>query len=510
MSTIKRDAHTKSITKYLLERVHNIDEAIYLYLSHRQEIVNSNLSPQQETNASYSTQQQTDIDRISQYIRFISHDEPLKRTTQNYESRLKIAMFTPLPPLKNGIADYTRDILMELRRFFHIDIFIDDGYTPNDSDIIQNFTIKNHKEFQPVSMDYDLIIYQIGTNPNHAYMIDYIIGYPGLIYLHDYSIAYLYLVLPSALKDRLAEAYPSTDEEFLFSNPLNKCVLDKALGIVVHNNYSRDGLRNQSCLVPIKQINLYAKITPKMQNKAELKKEINLELDELIISSFGFAAKSKHIDRILEVFSELVRKYPNIKLRYIIVGKLIEGADFSVHELLEKYRIEKYVTITGYVDMDTFYKYLQTTDICVNLRGVYQGESSASLARIMACGKPCIVSDIGSFAELPSDVCVKITSDNVKLETELLQQLENLITNEKLRESIGSNAHKYAEENLNIVKIAEEMRDFFVYITNNNSNTRRRLVGNLASFLCNNFYYDVGTAFDYAVNFLDTELLNHE
>jgi hypothetical protein len=48
-------------------------------------------------------------------------------------------------------------------------------------------------------------------------------------------------------------------------------------------------------------------------------------------------------------------------------------------------------------------------DLCVNLRHPTAGETSASLLRVLAVGRPAIVSDYAQFAELPDDAVVKVS-----------------------------------------------------------------------------------------------------
>ena len=52
--------------------------------------------------------------------------------------------------------------------------------------------------------------------------------------------------------------------------------------------------------------------------------------------------------------------------------------------------------------------YVQISDIVVQLRYPTAGETSAITLKIMGFGKPVIVSNVGSFSELPEDAVIKI------------------------------------------------------------------------------------------------------
>ena len=63
--------------------------------------------------------------------------------------RLRIAFFSPLPPAKSGIADYSAALLEPLKRLADVTVFTD----------------------QPKAIDatrYDAFLYQIGNNAFHA------------------------------------------------------------------------------------------------------------------------------------------------------------------------------------------------------------------------------------------------------------------------------------------------------------------------------------------------------
>ncbi|RKJ22011.1 hypothetical protein D7X33_44910, partial [Butyricicoccus sp. 1XD8-22] len=57
----------------------------------------------------------------------------------------RIAFFTPLPPIKSGISDYSVELLNKLVNHFSIDVYIDKGYTPN-AYLDKNINIYKHNK----------------------------------------------------------------------------------------------------------------------------------------------------------------------------------------------------------------------------------------------------------------------------------------------------------------------------------------------------------------------------
>jgi glycosyltransferase involved in cell wall biosynthesis len=74
------------------------------------------------------------------------------------------------------------------------------------------------------------------------------------------------------------------------------------------------------------------------------------------------------------------------------------------------------VDLTGYVDMVRFALYLKAVDVVVNLRYPTAGEASGTFTRALAEGRATIVSNLGSFAEYPDQVCLKVEVDGDQAE----------------------------------------------------------------------------------------------
>lgn len=97
---------------------------------------------------------------------------------------------------------------------------------------------------------------------------------------------------------------------------------------------------------------------------------------------------------------------------------------------------------TGYLDEENLDDYVAMADVVVNLRFPTVGESSGSLARALAAGACVIVSDTGSYAEIPSAAVIHLPpdADGVALRA----VLGGLIDSPQLRATIGSAAIHYA------------------------------------------------------------------
>lgn len=389
------------------------------------------------------------------------------------EERKKIAFFTPLNPIQSGISDYSEGLIDELCKHCDIDVFIDDGYRATKK-FADNVNIYNYHVFETKRYQYADVVYQMGNSTFHIYMLPYIKNYPGTVEIHDMNMHHcLYYVYAMAQNwdaykaylgcevddiDRLVallQADFSLAEYAITEITANRFVADYAKRIIVHSDYGRLELLNKNIEYQVKKINLYADFEAN-PDRAGLRQKYQISENEIVIASFGHATVPKRISQSIAALKELVELFPNIK--YYIVGKV---HSFEIVDSIREYGMEDHVAVTGFVDAKTFDDYINIADICLNLRYPYHGETSASFMRLLAAGKPTIVTDIGAFSEVPDHCCVKIECDKECEVTEIVNSVKRLLENPTFAEDIGRNARDFALKNLDIKKIVKE---YYMYI----------------------------------------------
>ena len=394
----------------------------------------------------------------------------------------KIAVFTPLNPLQSGISDYSEDLINSMSKRCAIDIFIDDKYTPT-IQFPENVRILNHKKFENMRQEYDVYLYQMGNSIFHTYMLDYIKKFGGTVVLHDYNLHFLLYHI--SLKhfeldfkkylEYFEEDYKDSDEakEYLSSlktggsGPrieefqLNGTVTNYADRIIVHSDYAKRKLLDNNIDLKVAKIESYAKPLD-CSNAAQIREAFKIHQDDIIVAVFGHLSRNKRIDKVVNAFGEVLKEKKDAKL--IFVGKPDPWAQQYFKDLFngpEAQYLKKSITTTGYTKMEQFLDYMRIADICINLRFPHNGETSASASRILAAGKPLIVSNVGTFMEIPDECCIKIDVDGLE-ERNLKNSIIELIDNPEKGEELRRMAMQYAAENLNIEKISEQYMKFFI------------------------------------------------
>ena len=85
---------------------------------------------------------------------------------------MRVAFFSPLPPHKSGIADYSAALLAELEKLATVETFTG----------------------APTSFDpsyYDIALYQLGNNPYHTFVYEAALQYPGVVVMHEANLHHL-------------------------------------------------------------------------------------------------------------------------------------------------------------------------------------------------------------------------------------------------------------------------------------------------------------------------------
>jgi glycosyltransferase involved in cell wall biosynthesis len=399
-----------------------------------------------------------------------SYSLPMNINQNTDTPRYKIALFTPLNPIKSGISDYSEELIPFLKKYMDIDIFIDGSYLPSSQLIKQICSIFPAKKFEDLSDSYDMIVYQVGNSEFHTYMIDFMNKFPGVMIQHDLILhglvytdcinknifnkeKYLDYVFENFGYSKYLEISNKISQgQFLdffdYSQNFAKKIIDGNYLTLVHNHYSKDFLLKQISFSEVQKINFgHPLVYSSIEEKYQAKKEI--EPNKKNISIFGRITKSKRPDIVLKAFSNLVHIKNICDTHLFLVGELLEDCEKEVVKIIKDEKIENFVTITGFVDKNRFNYYYGNTDVCVNLRYPSSGETSASIIKSFAYGIPTITSNYAQYKEYPDNCCWKLDIDAYEIET-LTEYLYELISNNDLRRTMEQNALTFSNETMSM------------------------------------------------------------
>ena len=391
--------------------------------------------------------------------------------------KLKLALFTPLPNIRSGIADYTAELLPFLAKYAEIDIFIDDTYEVEDDYIKANFNIYSYKKFEGMKQRYDTLLYQFGNSEFHEYMYDIALKNAGIIVLHDFFLSGLvdYMAHKHNKLDFFIEtlnySHPNIPQKYFHDGtnykldivrtintlPMNKQIVESAKAIIVHSDYAKSLFSHyyKNSTFNIHKIPQLIK-TPSQKSidtKEEHKKLLGFDTDTIIISAFGHITDTKQYDFILDAF-HTANICNNTKIKLLFVGDFLsQSYREKITARIQEYNFTEQLLITGYTDDARYRSYLLATDICLNLRINSRGETSRALLMNMAYAKPTIVNDYATFSELPDIATAKVKLNS---QEDFLLKLHQLIEDKEYRATMAKEAYNYISSQHRIDKISRE------------------------------------------------------
>ncbi|MCP4423779.1 MAG: glycosyltransferase [Chloroflexi bacterium] len=331
--------------------------------------------------------------------------------------RIRIAYFSPLPPAKSGIADYSDELLPYLAEHTDITLFTDNPHQV-DAVIAKQFPIYPIDSYPEKRWQYDIPLYQMGNSAHHEALYQMFLRYPGLVVLHDYSLYHFISHRTVGADDfagymrelgyelgrpgieRARQDKMGIQTESLNEVPFNRRLLDLSLGFIVHSRYVQD-------LILARKGETAVTVIPQhMATSAAKSRRHQLSWPDkaIIFASVGQVTAAKQIEFALRAFKKIRQTIPNAY--YLIIGE--ETGDVNLSNAINSLNLSDSVQHIGYVaDKQEFAEWIYTVDIILNLRYPTVGETSATALRALAAGRPLILFDHGWYSELPDSVCIK-------------------------------------------------------------------------------------------------------
>lgn len=375
---------------------------------------------------------------------------------------MRLAYFSPFPPARSGIADYSAELVPFLAEHLELELFVDEGARVDES-LSARFPVRGDRAFPALweAGRYDAVLYHVGNNPDfHARTWKMLQRIPGIVVLHEAMLHHLVRGMTLSKGDlegyveEMRYAYGRTGEALarrslgtgipldVWSYPLFERVVDASLGLIVHNDCTGDRVRASRPGTRIVKIPHHLSLreldaVAGGSSPAEARAALGLPPDAFVVASFGFITPAKRLDVALRAFARLRREVPNAV--YLLVGEVSPHYDFAAVLTDE---LAPGVTVVGRTELDRFLLYMLATDVTINLRYPSAGETSGTLIRLLGMGKPVIVSHTGAFSEIPDDCCAKIDLDETEGDL-LAAVLRRLATDEPLRRRMGENARRH-------------------------------------------------------------------
>ncbi len=332
---------------------------------------------------------------------------------------MQLDLVSPLPPVRSGIADYTMDLLPHLAARADVRLV----RLPE-----QPVAPAIEERWQPVPPEATgaggrLPLYQMGNNRYHEGVQALALERPGVLTLHDVVLHHLLLDVTLGRDDfpgyqrrlaadhgwvgeaaALAKRWNAYGEAPVFALPAHRRLLRRQRGVLVHSDWAAALVREDDPELRVVAVPMGIPLPPAADRAAgrALRQRFGLPADAPVVGSFGFQTPIKRTEAVVPVLAA-----PGLeRLHLLVVGEVSPFVDLE--GAARRAGVAERVHVTGFVDYAEFEAAIGATDLCLNLRYPSAGETSASLLRVLAAGRPAIVSDYAQFGDLPRELVVRV------------------------------------------------------------------------------------------------------
>ena len=395
-----------------------------------------------------------------------------------------IAWFSPLPPVKTGVAACSAALVAELRRRGY-------GIDEYPETTAHDFPWMHRR--QP----YDLVVYQFGNSSHHDYVWPYALRYPGLIVLHDTRLhhARAARLLREKRRDdyrrELAWSEPHLnpgaaelavagfDSRLYYDWPMCRALVERSRRVAVHGEATRrelverlsDGrwrMAVDRCAYDERIVSIrlgHGQLVSGEQTaaaRARIRRRYGIAPDAIVFGVFGGLTPEKRIPQVLAAFRATLAYVSNAHL--LLGGDVPRHANFSAADYAD---VAGRVTLTGYIDDDELTDHIAAVDVSLNLRWPTARETSGPWLRALAAGTPTVVTDLLQLGDVPAldprtwqlnapGDAVAIAVDIVDEDHSLRLAMRRLAADAELRARLGRAGQAYWRREHTIDAMADD------------------------------------------------------
>jgi len=196
-------------------------------------------------------------------------------------------------------------------------------------------------------------------------------------------------------------------------------------------------------------------------DKTQLRKELDIKKGSIALIYAGYLTKNKGIYEMVEAVSCVHKICLSISLN--ICGAGIEEA--GIRQLIARKNAGDYIRLVGNVDPDKMHKWMKASDLFV-LATYYEGMPNVVM-EAMACGLPVVSTMVGGLPAAVGDCdgAILIEPKNIDALTEAIMRV---VQDKKLRDHMGKEARKKAEEKFGVMRNARVILEHLESIVKQN------------------------------------------
>lgn len=349
-----------------------------------------------------------------------------------------LEIWSPLPPLTSGVADYVHEQLEFLERAFDLTLV---AQNPEE---IAPVLRERYRVMAPAESNVTTLrLYHIGNSPIHLYIYREALRVPGVVLLHEWNLHELLLGAAVASQDfdeyrrlvrrehgergsvaaeTVAAALGGRYWTSVF--PLNAEVLTNSLAVIGLSNSTAARCAAQAPGLSVLHLPHHCVLKAHASNRWGARKRLGISERERVVLTPGLGTSSKSLDVARAALSMVRERVDDVLL--VTAGGGPDEASLDTGG----------VRALGRVELETLGDALLAADVVLALRFPSRGEASGVVMRALAASRAVIVSS-GSTADedLPEGAVARISPGPSETQ-ELADVLEFLLRDSAARERL--------------------------------------------------------------------------
>lgn len=405
-----------------------------------------------------------------------------RRRSRSRQARRRptVAVVTPLPPAASGVADYSYRLLEHLGRHCDVRVYVDgtrwtDG-PPRAPEGIPVEPVHDFEHQELAAGGFDAVLYCLGNSQFHSGALAALRSRPGLVLAHEARMTDLYALavdepgaVPEGFASTLSEMYgPRLHPAAVGLGRLDGS-LAEGLGLLmarevaslserllVMSEFAAERVRLDARPEDVGKVTVVPFGYPAAGPDHAAWSRAPAEADALI-GTFGVVNEVKQTALLIMALATVADRHPGTGL--VVIGPCATGEAARLRSLAAATGVGERVTITGAVGPEEYRRWLARVDLAVQLRRTTNGECSAAVADCLAEGPPLVVTDTGSFRELPADTVARVPAAVTAVG--LGRCLSDLLDDPARRRAMGEAGRRWASSH-GFDRLAEVLMDRFI------------------------------------------------
>ena len=321
----------------------------------------------------------------------------------------------------------------------------------------------------------DLAIYHMGNHHGlHRDIHDALVATPGLVVLHDPSLADFYGAYhegtPGGFEAEIALNHGPFDAGpprvragtvwhlDRLALQLARRVVEPSLAAVVHSPWARDVLARQFPHKAVHHIDLAAPVVDDRAGGPDMRSRAGWGEEHVVFGLLGGLWAHKRPELVVQIFAALHPLRPRARL--LVAGRLEDdGALTRMRDAIAGAGIEEVVHVVTDVDDHEFTACVAACDAVVDLRWPSAGETSATVMRAFGAGRPAIVSDLPQYRALDGTFCWRVPTDPPAAAGAALEVMLDVARDRGHARRAGRLARTFVEESASLERVARRYEE---------------------------------------------------